>query len=132
MEKKELACIIDDDPIYVFGLKRVMNMYNLCKNILVFENGEEALKYLKPLLETSESFPDVILLDINMPVMDGWQFLDQFVLLKNKLKKRVTIYMVSSSVNKHDINKAKAYEEVSDYIVKPVKIDDLKRIMGAA
>lgn len=130
MKMIDIACIIDDDSIYVFGLKKIIEMNNLCKNILVFKNGEEALKYLAPLVTTSEEFPDVILLDINMPVLDGWGFLDEFTKLKPKINKKVTLYMVSSSVNQEDIDKANKYEQVSDYIIKPINIDELKRIMA--
>ncbi len=130
MRMIDIACIIDDDSIYVFGLKKIIEMNNLCKNILVFKNGEEALKYLAPLVTTSEEFPDVILLDINMPVLDGWGFLDEFTKLKPKINKKVTLYMVSSSVNQEDIDKANKYEQVSDYIIKPINIDELKRIMA--
>lgn len=130
MKMIDIACIIDDDSIYVFGLRKIIEMNNLCKNILVFKNGEEALKYLAPLVTTSEEFPDVILLDINMPVLDGWGFLDEFTKLKPKINKKVTLYMVSSSVNQEDIDKANKYEQVSDYIIKPINIDELKRIMA--
>lgn len=56
-----------------------MKLIGFCKNLLVFYNGLEALRYLRPILKLPESLPDVILLDLNTPVMDGWQFLDEFV-----------------------------------------------------
>lgn len=129
MKKIEIACIIDDDQVYVFGLKRLIEISNFCKNVLVFENGEEALKYLKPIVSSAEDLPDVILLDINMPVMDGWQFLEEFTKIRPTLQKEVTIYMVSSSVQQKDIDRAKQYSEITDYIIKPIKLDDLTKIM---
>ncbi|CAD5252500.1 MULTISPECIES: response regulator [unclassified Imperialibacter] len=126
----DLACIIDDDQIYVFGLRKLIDFHKYSKNLLVFKNGAEAIKYMKPLISTSEELPDVILLDINMPVMDGWQFLDEFVKIKPMIKKKITIYMVSSSIDQADIEKAKTYQEVSDFIVKPVKEADLAKILG--
>ena len=129
MKKVEIACIIDDDQVYVFGLKKLIEFSNFCKNVMVFANGEEALKYLKPIVSNIEELPDVIILDINMPIMDGWGFLDEFIKIKHTMAKNITIYMVSSSIQQSDIDKAKGYSEVSDYIVKPVKLDDLKRIM---
>ncbi len=129
MKKIEVACIIDDDSIYVFGLKKMIEMHNLCKNILVFKNGEEALKYFKPIITLSDAMPDVILLDINMPVLDGWGFLEEFTKLKPKMSKKVTIYMVSSSIHDSDIERARSFSEVKDYIVKPVKMDDLRKLL---
>ena len=76
--KINLACIIDDDEIYVYGVKCIMNMVDFTKDLIVFENGEDALNYFKPIMDDPDAIPDVILLDINMPIMDGWQFLDEF------------------------------------------------------
>lgn len=129
-KKIEIACVIDDDQVYVFGLKKLIEFSNFCKNVLVFANGEEALKYLKPIVTNVHELPDVILLDINMPVMDGWEFLEEFIKIKHQLAKDITIYMVSSSIQQSDIDKAKQYTEVSDYLIKPIKLDDLKRIMA--
>ncbi|MEQ9098160.1 MAG: response regulator [Imperialibacter sp.] len=130
MSMVDLACIIDDDQIYVFGLKKLIHFHKYSKNLLVFKNGAEAIKYMKPLITSSDELPDVILLDINMPVMDGWQFLDEFVKIKPLIKKKITIYMVSSSIDEADLERAKTYEEVSDFIVKPVKAEDLEKMLS--
>lgn len=131
MSKKiDLAFIIDDDKIYVYGLKKMLSIHDFCKNVLIFNNGEEAIKYMKPLIVSNEGLPDIILLDINMPVMDGWEFLDEFIKIKPKIKKKITIYMVSSSINPIDIERAKSYSEVSNYFVKPIKMEDLAEILG--
>lgn len=125
----DIACIIDDDQIYVFGLQKLMKISDFCKNLLVFKNGEEAIKYMRPMVESTE-FPDVILLDINMPVMDGWEFLEEFIKIKPQIHKEVIIYMVSSSVHDADVQKAKQYSEITDYIIKPVTLDTLNKIMS--
>lgn len=130
MKKIELACIVDDDSIYVFGLKKLIEMHDFCDNILVFKNGQEAIKYLTPVITSSESLPDVILLDINMPVMDGWDFLEEFIKLKPMMSKEVTIYMISSSIHSEDIERAKSYSEVSGYVIKPVKLEDIKMVFA--
>lgn len=127
--KLKKACIIDDDRIYVFGLRKIMEINNFSDEIVVFPNGQEALNYLKSLLDKSELLPDVILLDLNMPVMDGWQFLDEFIKIKNDLPRKITIYIMSSSIYKDDLERAKSYTEVTDYFVKPVKIKDLEQII---
>ncbi|MGV3599213.1 MAG: response regulator [Bacteroidota bacterium] len=131
-DKIDVAFIVDDDQIYVFGLKKLIAINNLCKNILVFENGEKAMNYITPIMKNSEQLPDVILLDLNMPVMDGWEFLDEFIKIKPHLSKKIQIYMVSSSINPADIEKAKQYEELSDYLIKPISVEELHRVFTAA
>lgn len=100
-----------------------MKEIDFCKDLLVFHNGLEAINYIKPVLESAESLPDVILLDLNMPVMDGWQFLDEFV--KLKLSKKITLYIVSSSIDEADHEKALSYEAVSHFYIKPISKENL-------
>lgn len=128
MKKIELACIIDDDPIYVFGTKRIMQLANFCDNFMIFHNGKEALDKLKILIANDEKIPDIILLDLNMPVMDGWEFLDEFTIIP--VVKQIIIYIVTSSIDPADVDRAKKYGGVSNYIVKPITMDLLKEILA--
>jgi len=127
MKRIDIACIIDDDPIFVFGIKKVMELINFCEGIMVFKNGQEALNNLSAIISAKEELPDVILLDLNMPVLDGWQFLDEFI--KIPCEKEILIYVVSSSVDPEDVLRAKSYEGVSDYIVKPISVKKLKEVL---
>lgn len=127
MKKIDIACIIDDDPIFIFGMKKIMDVIGFCNSIMVFKNGKEALNNLKAIILANEKLPDVILLDLNMPILDGWQFLEEFIQIP--CKKKIVIYVVSSSVDPEDVLRAKSYERVSDYIVKPVSIEKLKEIL---
>ncbi|MFX5957095.1 response regulator, partial [Acinetobacter baumannii] len=74
----------------------------LAKKILVFSDGEEALNFLSANIGDNNAVPDIIFLDINMPIMDGWQFLEEYIQLKPRIGKKVTLYMVSSSVDPAD------------------------------
>lgn len=127
MKKINIACIIDDDPIFIFGTKRIMQLTNFCEGFMIFHNGKEAYDNLKAIIINKEKLPDIILLDLNMPVWDGWQFLDEFIQIPNKTE--ITIYIITSSVDPEDIEKAKSYDAVSNYIVKPITIDKLKELM---
>ncbi|MFD2551898.1 response regulator [Bizionia sediminis] len=124
----DITCIIDDDPIHVFGVKRILTLSNFTRSCMIFKNGQEALDNLRPILISGTRVPEIILLDINMPIMDGWEFLEEFV--KIPTSKTVTIYIVSSSIDPADIDRAKAYEAVSNYIIKPVTFESLKTIMA--
>ena len=96
-QKIELACIIDDDKIYVNLVKKIIEIKHLSENLLIFKNGLEALEYFKVILTnmTEEKLPDIIFLDLNMPVMDGWEFLGEFIKIKNNFDKKITLYVVS-------------------------------------
>lgn len=124
MKKIDLACIIDDDPVFVFGAKKIMELGNICKSFMVFPNGAEALDNLKPLISSKEKLPDFILLDINMPVMNGWDFLDEFI--KIPCEQNITIYIVTSSLDPLDLEKAKSYSNVNNYLIKPISIENLR------
>ena len=129
MIKPFILCFIDDDEIYQYTITRSVNLHQLAKKILVFSDGEEALCFLIDNVANNENLPDVIFLDINMPIMDGWQFLEEYVKLKPRIGKVITIYMVTSSVDPIDYEYAKKISEISDYIIKPIRPDMLKSII---
>lgn len=129
MSKPFIICIIDDDEVYQFTVTKNIQSQQLAKKILVFSDGEEALNFLSANIGDNNAVPDVIFLDINMPIMDGWQFLEEYIRLKPRIGKKVTLYMVSSSVDPADTQRAKQIEEVSDYIIKPITPDQLKVIV---
>lgn len=122
-------CIVDDDDIYQFTVIKTLELLEFEKNIQVFSDGEEALEFLLNNLDKNDELPDVIFLDINMPIMDGYQFMEEYVKIKSKLGKKTVIYMVSSSVDPVDIEKAKRISDISDYIIKPIEPGKLKSIM---
>jgi CheY-like chemotaxis protein len=129
-QKVELACIIDDDKIYVNLVKKIIEIKKLSKNLLIFKNGREALDHFKLILEnaTEDVLPDIIFLDINMPVMDGWEFLNEFIKIKNNFEKKITLYVVSSSIDPRDLERAKSFNLVTDYLIKPIELKRFEKI----
>ena len=90
-----------------------------------------AIEKLKENWNDSEILPDAILLDLNMPVMDGWQFLDEFIHLP--IKKEISIFIMTSSIDPADIEMAKKYDVIKDYIMKPItanKLDMLCKLIS--
>ncbi len=130
MKKIDTVCIVDDDEVYQFTVKFEIERTNLVNKILFFSDGEEAIEFFQRKSDNPDELPDVILLDINMPIMDGWDFLEEFTLLKPGIGKKITLYMVSSSVNNQDIDRAKAISEITDYLVKPITRDKLLKIFN--
>lgn len=132
MEGKIKECwIIDDDPIFVYGTKRIMKEVQFSNAVDVYHNGQDALEKLNETLLLKEAIPDIILLDLNMPIMNGWEFLDQFMaLLKTRAMEQTQIYVVSSSVDPRDLEKVREYQVVKGYISKPITPNDLETILG--
>lgn len=126
-------CLVDDDDIYQFVMKKIINSLRLeiIKKILSFGDGEKAIEYLSTNISNSAELPNIILLDINMPIMDGWQFMDEYVRLKPRIGKKITIYMVSSSTDTQDIEHAKRISEISDYLIKPVTPEQLSEMINS-
>jgi CheY-like chemotaxis protein len=129
-QKMELACIIDDDKIYVNLVRKIIEIKKLSENLLIFKNGLEALDYFKIILTnmTEEKLPDIIFLDLNMPVMDGWEFLGEFIKIKNQFDKKITLYVVSSSIDPRDLERAKSFNLVTDYLIKQIELKKFEKI----
>lgn len=121
------SCLIDDDFIHQFGMKRMIQRYQPALGVIEFSNGLDAINFFKQ-PHNEEEIPELIFLDINMPVMNGWEFMDEFVKIRPALQKKIDIYILSSSTDSHDIQKAKSNPEVTDYIVKPLSPDFIKNI----
>lgn len=112
--------IIDDDDVFVFLTSRMLEKYKLVDLIKIFDNGYDALVYIKKNLDNFEALPDIILLDLSMPIMDGWQFLEEYVKINPRIGKKITIFICSSSISPDDFARAKNINAVSDFIIKPM------------
>lgn len=97
----------------------------MVNTVKVFGNGFDAIEFLRTVQDTADALPEVILLDLNMPVMDGWEFLEAFRALKPSLPRKITIYIVSSSIAPADVERAKSISAVTDYIIKPITMAQL-------
>jgi len=125
-----VIAVVDDDSVFQFTTSRMLKVIKLTDNILEFHNGQVALDFLNHHAANPTKLPDIIFLDINMPVMDGWMFLDEFQKMKEKFSKKARIYMVSSSIDPRDLNRARSNPEVSDYVEKPVSLTKFSELLG--
>jgi CheY-like chemotaxis protein len=128
----KILCI-DDDPITLMLCRKVIERVEFTKEIDTVNNGEEAIKYFDTLFEEkinnpSVVYPKLVLLDLNMPVMDGWDFLESF---NKKDYQNIFIstrfIVVSSSIDPYDINKAKTYPVIG-FLSKPVTKEMLENL----
>ncbi len=133
----DLILCVDDDPITLMLCKMVIAKSSFAQEIVTAQNGEEALNYFDELkLNTLGSdigrYPQLILLDLNMPVMGGWEFLDDFS--KDEYAsvfKDTKVIVLSSTIDPRDIEKSKTYPMVIDFMSKPITkemLEDLKKI----
>ena len=129
MSKPFILCFIDNDEVYQYTVTRSLKAHQLTKKILVFSDGEQALWFLIDNIANNENLPDIIFLDINMPVMDGWQFLEEYIKLKPRIGKVITIYMITTSIAVEDYEHSKRISDISDYIVKPINPEMLKEFI---
>ncbi|WP_183562176.1 response regulator [Mucilaginibacter sp. SP1R1] len=129
MDKVNIACVIDDDPIYTYTVKRIIDRSLIADKTLFFSDGKQAFDFFKENSAQTDRLPDLILLDINMPVWDGWQFMDEFVKISNTIKKKITVYVVSSSIDEDDHRKACSYKQIADFVIKPISDEVLKKMV---
>jgi CheY-like chemotaxis protein len=125
--------IVDDDRIFQMLTKSRLQMIDTVKEMHTFDNGQACLEFILDNLQNSEKLPDIILLDINMPIMDGWEFVEEFAKLKmnNKISKPISIHIMSSSVNDKDIKRAENASDISSYTIKPVTQAKLQELCNS-
>jgi len=122
------AVLIDDSDIDLFIQRRFLEVYNFSDQLVLYRSAEEALNWLKML--NGETPPDVIFLDLNMPDVDGFSFLENFNTLPEGIKKKTKIVVLTSSNNKKDKELVFTNQNVIQFITKPLKqsdIEDLKK-----
>ncbi len=129
MSSIKLIAIVDDDEVHQFTLKKQIEFTKLAEEVRIFPDGEEAILFFEENAANPEMLPDVLFLDINMPIMDGWDFTSQYIQIKETLSKETAIFMVSSSIREEDIRRAKNIPEIADYIVKPISSQTLMNLI---
>lgn len=128
--KKKINCImlIDDNPHDIFFNSWTIKKNGKVQSIVSEYNGLKAIEYLSKLEKENEQIPDLIFLDLNMPVLDGWGFLDQFQLQFPHFVSKIRIIILSTSNYVGDIERAKNYPFVSSFITKPLTSEQLDTI----
>ena len=122
MAKYNNVLLIDDDPLTVFITERLITKYDFCEKVTSFTSSSDALKYFESNigLNNIDSIPEIILLDINMPLLDGWGFMDRLAQLTQNNKVVTQINIFSATVEKHDVERAMRYPFVKNFLIKPL------------
>ncbi len=129
MKQANSILVIDDDPLFMLLLKKTIIKYDLAKTISAFTNGLEAFDSLKLIINEPTLLPDIILVDIEMPMMDGWEFLEEFIPLLQKASKKISIYIATSSIAEPDKIKSTTYPLIKGYLHKPIDEPMLSKII---
>ncbi len=119
MSKIESVLLIEDDNVEILKFQRVLKQLNIKNKFYISKNGEEALSYLK---NEEKELPDLILLDLNMPRMDGFEFLEA---IKNTVYEKIPVIILTTSNLDQDIEKSKEYK-IKGYVVKHIRYEDYK------
>jgi CheY-like chemotaxis protein len=123
--------LIDDNEIDNLINQKMIEAASITQNIYTHTGAKSAIEFLRNMeqLDVAEKvLPDVIFLDIDMPLMDGFQFLDEFEKLSNNTKNKCKIVMLTSSINPQDFNRSKKYDNVKLYLNKPLSHDSIQQL----
>lgn len=128
MNKFKQVLLVEDDAITIMLCERILKLNYFADTIISKKNGQEALDFLEELIQYNKPIPEVIFLDINMPVMNGWDFLYEFENLKKQLSNNAQIYILSSTANPEDFIKASSFKSVCGTLPKPLSKEHLVEI----
>lgn len=131
MNVNKVILIVDDDYVYKLVTRRMIGLCCSDAEIMLASNGLEAIQLLQAAIrDPSQRLPDIILLDIEMPEMNGWEFLNVFSSLPVAKSNDIKIYVVSSSIDEMDLARTKIYPAVKKLIVKPFSVSILSSILN--
>ncbi len=116
--------LVDDEEVFHWITKQFIEKLDESIQIISFYNGREALDHLK----SGQHIPDVLMVDLNMPVVNGWIFLNEFSELN--LDQDITIYVVSSSIDPEDQKRAQSYAHVTSFVSKPLSMEFLEKALN--
>ena len=129
-QKLQQILLIDDSHSDNFIHERRIRNMNVTEKVVTKYNGREAIDYLNTALsEDIYPAPDLIFLDINMPVMDGWKFLEEYEQLPDEKKARIVLAMLTTSTADQDKERAEKFHQLSKFITKPLTEQDLRVIL---
>ncbi len=125
-----LVMLVDDNDTDNFISRRIIEITKFAKQVIIKNSGKSALEYLEENKKSSSGIPELIFLDINMPIVDGFVFLYEFEKFEEILKDRCKVIILSSSDNKRDIDKIVNNDHVIKFITKPLTENALEDVKG--
>ena len=130
MQKFKSILLVDDDKATNYLHRYYLEEWGLAEDIYTALNGQEALDFLKTNTEFRENKPSLILLDINMPVMNGFEFMEAYADLDESLKASIVVVMLTSSLHYRDQEKANELDDLKSFINKPLTREQLESVIN--
>ncbi|ANQ50283.1 response regulator [Flammeovirga yaeyamensis] len=121
--------LIDDSESISFFNQLIIEQANITEKCTMLLSGEKGLEYLQEYDKEKYPLPEIILLDINMPRMNGWEFIEEFDQLDKSITENITLFMLTTSTNKDDKDKALTYSTVKGYLTKPLTEEQLNQVL---
>lgn len=125
-ESKMNFIVIDDSKLDCFIAEKIIQNSGKCETIRVFQQANEALAHVK---SSQSQGLTIVFVDIQMPVMNGFEFVESFEALTDETKRNYHIYMLSSSINENDIARVKGYPSVKQFLNKPLTNDSITTVL---
>ncbi len=131
--KYPLVMLVDDSSIDNFVNKKIIERYGFASEVITFTRARQALRHLLKLNNSDDPIPGILFLDLNMPEIDGFEFLETFSLLADRVKKSIHIVILTSSINPTDVEICNKYESVTTFLHKPLvknNLDALEELLA--
>ncbi len=129
MKKLDTILLIDDDPATNFLHKFILEKENCATNIISIQSAEEALEYIKETIKKGFQCPELIFLDINMPRMNGWEFIDEYKKITQDNTVSKIVVMLTTSLDPKDKEKAENIQDINEFISKPLTSEKLRHLL---
>ena len=123
--------VIDDDAYFQLLAGKTLQKIDNDILLIKYNDGEDAILSIKERIEQSKPLPDLIFLDINMPLTSGWEFLDMFQTLISQITTLPEIYLISSSIFDLDFETARSYDFLAGHLIKPIYKEKLEEILNS-
>lgn len=128
MRRKINILLVDDDPLFIFLTKKIISSTGYSTAISECGDGQGGIEFINKSLGDTTDLPDLIFLDLNMPISDGWEFLEEYAKIESNVSKKIDVYIVSSSISPHDFERSKEFNVVKDFMIKPLDKGKLAEI----
>jgi CheY-like chemotaxis protein len=131
MQDEKRIWIIDDDELFIMITRNNIRKSGIPVITEDFKNGKDSLNVLKERVLSGENIPNIILLDLNMPLLDGWEFLDELKQMPEESRREMKIYICTSSIDPKDLKRAETISDVTSFLEKPVNTEVVLKIVGS-
>lgn len=129
MKKLDTILLIDDDPATNFLHKFVLQKENCAENIVTLQSAEEALENIKEAIKSGFHYPELIFLDINMPRMNGWEFIEEYNKISKQNKLSKIVVMLTTSLDPKDREKAESIKDINQFLSKPLTPEKIHQVL---